>query len=145
MKKILLCFISFSILFSLIACDTQGDKVLSSLGDYTRIAYYSDGEIQDFTDYAKYKMTSPSLDGNEYLKKLDDILLDSFIAHLDMYEPFVMEYCSFSESYDFDRGIISDSDYIYIYDDPEYPELGNFSIWFYDFESEILYYFHNNI
>jgi len=36
-------------------------------------------------------------------------------------------------------------DYVYIYDDPDYPYLGNYNVYFFDTETMTLYYFHNNI
>ncbi len=47
--------------------------------------------------------------------------------------------------YDFDLSLISEADYVYIYDDPDYPELGNYDVYFFDMETMTLYYFHNNI
>ncbi len=143
MKRTLLIILSISLVFAFTACTTQNDKVLRSLGKYTKICFETHGGTQDYTDYAKYQFESPALEDNPYLKKIDDSSLASFKNHLDVYEPFIYNYC-FDIHYDFVRGFISDTDYIYIYDDPSYPEYGNYSIWFYDFETNILYYFHSN-
>ncbi len=143
MKKIIF-IILLILLLSCTAC-TQNDKVLNSLGKYSEICSYTHGEFQDYTDFAKYQLDSPGLEKNQYLKKIDDDSKKSFENHLDSYELFVTEYCLEDIKYDFDRSIITDTDYIYIYDDPDYPEYGNFSIWFFDFETEVLYYFHTNI
>lgn len=51
----------------------------------------------------------------------------------------------FKDNYDFDKNIISNNDYIYIYDKPSYPKLGFYNIYYIDAETNILYYFHNNI
>ncbi len=144
MKKIFPLILLILILLSFTAC-TQNDTVLNSLGNYSEICFYTHGEFQDYTDYAKYQFESPNIDDNKYLKKIDANSKKSFEDHLDRYEPFVNEYCTKDIKYDFNRSIITDTDYIYIYDDTDYPEYGNYSIWFYDFETEILYYFHTNI
>ncbi len=144
MKKLISFILITLLLLSFTAC-TQSNKVLNSLGKHTEICFYTHGEFQDYTDYAKYQFDSPNIDDNKYLKKIDADSKASFENHMDNYEPFVIEYCSEDITYDFDRSVITDTDYIYIYDDPDYPEYGNYSIWFYDFETEILYYFHTNI
>ncbi len=144
MKKILSFILVILLLLSFTAC-TKNDKVLNSIGKYSEICFYTHGKFQDYTDYAKYQLDSPNIDDNKYLKKIDADLIESFEKHLDNYEPFVTEYCLEDIKYDFDRSIITDTDYIYIYDDPDYPDYGNYNIWFYDFETKILYYFHTNI
>ena len=38
-----------------------------------------------------------------------------------------------------------DGDYVYIYDDPDYPDLGSYRVYFFDSETNTLCYFRNNV
>lgn len=49
------------------------------------------------------------------------------------------------DGYDFDVSCITEDDYLYICDDPGYPELGCYDVYFFDMETLTLYYFHNNL
>ena len=41
--------------------------------------------------------------------------------------------------------IKEDTNYLYIYDDPDYDRLGNYDVYLYDSDTDVLYFFHNNI
>ena len=47
--------------------------------------------------------------------------------------------------YDFDISEIEEGDYFYIETDEFYDEFGCYDVYYFDMETEILYYFHNNI
>ncbi len=146
MKKVFAMTVCIALLLTLAACGkTQKDEVLGSLGEYSEICFYSDGGFQDFVDYGKYKIKAARLENNPYLKKLDPASLSVLTAHIDAYEQWVTE--SFLEKvpYDFDKSVIDESDYAYIYNDPDYPAYGCFNIYFYDSAAGVLYYFHANI
>ncbi len=149
----MLCIV---ILFATSACSAPEDKVLVSLGESSNICYYSNGRFQDFTDYAKYSCTEPNLVNNAYLKPINDNLNSEFLKYLDNFESWVNAYQEddakpdIAKYYDFDKSIISEKDYLYIYDasydeDSLYNVLEYYDIYFFDFETNILYYFHNNI
>ena len=53
-------------------------------------------------------------------------------------------------NYDFDRAIIDEKDFIYIYSekhtwDDGFTSLVNYDVYFFDSQTMVLYYFHNNI
>ena len=53
------------------------------------------------------------------------------------------------KNYSFDKSIIDNEDYIYIYDKSDdeelYDQFEYYDIYIFDIQSEKLYYFHNNI
>ncbi len=156
MKRFVISFLCIIVsLFILSSCTVPEDKVLLSLGAYKEIAYYSEGGIQDFTDYAKYSFESSNLDNNDFLKQINPDSKADFIEYIEDFEKWVEVAPESSEvviNYDFDKSIISDDDYLYIYDayadttreiyDEKFLD---YDVYFYDCETNILYYFHNNI
>lgn len=148
MKRIL-CFLCVALLISLSGC--KEDSVINSIGESSEIGFYSNEGFQDYTDYAKYSYETVDFENNAYFKNIDGQLKSEFEKHLDDFEEWIGLYkengseYDIVKYYDFDKSIISDEDYIYIYDDPDYPEMGCYDVYFFDFESKILYYFHNNI
>lgn len=150
MKKILAIIIGLIILnFS--GCSTQNDEVLTSLGEYKTKEYFTSGGFQDYTDYAKYTYEKIEFSDNKYFKLLSTDSEQNLITHIENFEECI-ESIKNSDSknelvvgYDFDVSVISEEDYLYIYDDPDYSELGNYNIYFFDIETMTLYYFHNNI
>lgn len=144
------------ILSALTSCAIPKDKVLASLGKYEQKEYFTSGGFQDYTDYAKYRYSSAKLEGNKYLKKINESALDTINTYLDDFENRISsdkEADAASEivvNYDFDRAIIDTEDYFYI--DSEEAELNDgtalvtsFDIYFFDIKSRVLYYFHSNI
>lgn len=130
------------------------EEVRLSLGEYEVVEYCSYGVFQDFTDYGKFTYENPDLINNEYLSLMTDDDIKELNRYLDNYDEWVDVITEeitddmtrkFSETYDFNRNIISNEDYCYIYSNPDYPEFSSYDIYFYDTETEILYYFHNNI
>ncbi len=150
MKLTLLILLIISVLMTS-ACSAPTDAVLDSLGKYENRQYYSSGGFQDFTDYAKYTYEDIDISYNSYFEPITSDSKIELIAHIDDFEKWI-EIIRESEpknevviKYDFDPMVISDDDYLYIYDDPEYPEFGNYDVYYFDTEALTLYYFHNNI
>lgn len=159
-KNIMLCGCFFSVVISLSACIAPEDKVLISLGEYINSEYYTHGEFQDYTDYAKYYYDSVDFTGNEYFTKIQESDLTKINEHLDDFESCIKTYRENDSSreivvnYDFDRTVIDSEDYIYIdsekitttWDDGTTTStLANYNIYIFDTQTQILYYFHNNI
>ncbi len=131
--------------------EPPANPVLMSLGDYETKDYYTSGGFQDYTDYAKYTYKNPNVENNRYLEKINKTSLDDFKIHIENFESWVdcvAEYDEKNElvvNYDFDMSVVSDDDYLYIEDDPDYPELGSYDVYFFDTQTETLYFFHSNI
>ena len=151
MKKLAAALFSLVLVVSLAGCSIPKDDVLDSLGKYESKQFFTSGGFQDFTDYAKYCFDSVDFSDNSYFQIVTESSRENLEAHIDDFETWIQlkrESDSKNEVgiyYDFDRSVITDGDYLYIYDNPEYPELGCYDVYYFDVESNILYYFHNNI
>ncbi|MGN1452010.1 MAG: hypothetical protein ACI4XQ_07910 [Eubacteriales bacterium] len=150
MKKALAIILLLSLLV-LASCSVPADQVVESLGSYKSAEYYTSGGFQDFTDYAEYTFENVDFSSNEYFSKISSDSAENFKNHIEDFENWI-ECIKISNpenevvsGYNFDSSIVSDNDYLYIYDDPDYPELGNYDVYFFDMETMTLYYFHNNI
>ena len=132
------------------------DEVIASLGKYNDHVSYTAGEFQDCTDYAKYYYSSAPVADNKYLKKIRETDFDTINTHLDDFEGWIQAHKESDPSrevvvnYDFDRAIIDTEDYIYIDSeehtwDDGYTRLVRYNIYFFDTQTQVLYYFHNNI
>ena len=151
MKKLTAALFSLVLVVSLAGCSIPKDDVLDSLGKYESKQFFTSGGFQDFTDYAKYCFDSVDFSDNSYFQIITESSRENLEAHIDDFEKWVQAVSDTDAdnevvvNYDFDRSVISDSDYIYIYDNPDYPEFGNYNVYYFDVETNILYYFHNNI
>jgi hypothetical protein len=151
--SILLLIILISTLCSCIASE---DKVLNSLGKYKSHEFYTEGAFQDYTDYAKYYYDSVDFTDNEYFSKIQQLDIDALNEHLDDFELCIENYREGNASreivvnYDFNREIIDTEDYIYMESEEHtwgdgHTALVRYNVYFFDTQTHILYYFHNNI
>lgn len=157
MKKLItLVILILLLLFSIATCAVPENDVIKSLEEYDRSEEYCEGAFQDYTDYNKYYFSSANLENNKYFSKVTEDDIAAFNEHLDDFESWIDTYRSGDPqreivvNYDFDRSCIDTDDYYYISSekiDLGYDEeiFANYDIYFYDRESNILYYFHNNI
>lgn len=131
--------------------ETRQDKVLNSLGAYDSKEFYSHGEFQDYTDFARYTLSSPELDENPYFSPLSPSDIPTICSFLDNFEDWLalIEENEPADEvvvhYDFDRTEMDTGDYFYICEDGDYPQFGCYDLWFFDSQTRVLYYFHNNI
>ena len=138
------------------SCIAPENKVLNSLGEYKSHEFYTEGAFQDFTDYAKYYYDYVDFADNEYFCKIGQADIDVLNEHLDDFESWIKTYREGDASreivvnYDFDRSLIDCEDYLYIESekhtwDDGYTSLVNYDVYFFDTQTNTLYYFHNNI
>ena len=145
---LIICFLSFSTTYV-----PPQEDVRLSVGEYEIVEFCSYGIFQDYTDYGKYTYENPNIENNEYLKQMTEEDIEELNSYLDNYDEWVAVFSDeisetnkeFVETYDFDRSIISTTDYCYIYSNPDYDKFASYDLYFYDTETDILYYFHNNI
>ena len=133
------------------------EVVFLSLGKYEIVEYCEAGVFQDFTIYYEITYENPNIENNEYLKQMTKTDIEELNLYLDDFDGWVELVTDetgepneqFVENYDFDRNIISTNDYCYIDDSADYDDFykkfDSYNLYFYDTETEILYYFHNNI
>lgn len=133
------------------------EAVFLSLGKYEIVEYCEEGVFQDFTIYYEITYENPDIENNKYLKQLTETDIEELNLYLDNFDGWVELITDetgepneqFVENYDFDRDIISINDYCYIDDSADYDDFYEkfdaYDLYFYDTETEMLYYFHNNI
>ena len=156
MKKIAIVLVCVAFLLSICSCAVPEDKVIVSLGKYEKSEFFTSGGFQDYTDYAKYYFTSADVVESKYMNKVQETNFAIINTHLDDFEEWI-ETIKNSEpssevvvNYDFNRGIIDTEDYFYI-DSEEHTwsdghtSLVWYNIYLFDTQTQILYYFHNNI
>ena len=138
------------------SCIAPEDKVLNSLGEYRSCEFYTCGGFQDYTDYAKYYYDSVDFTDNEYFSIIEQSDIDALNEHLDNFESCIEAHgyndasSEIVVNYDFDRSLIDSEDYLYIDSekhtwDDGYTSLVNYDVYFFDTQTNTLYYFHNNI
>ena len=155
-KQIAVLFVCVVFLLSITACAVSEDKVVSSLEEYEKKEFFTSGGFQDYTDYAKYYFTSVNAIENKYLNKIQETDFAIINTHMDDFEGWI-EIIKDAEpssevvvNYDFDREIIDTEDYFYI-DSEEHTRsdghtpLVRYNIYLFDTQTQVLYYFHNNI
>ena len=155
-RQIAVVLVCVVFLLSITSCAAPEDKVITSLGEYKKKVFFTSGGFQDYTDYAKYYFTSANATENKYLNKVQETDIAIINTHLDDFEGWI-ETIKDSEpssevvlNYDFDREIIDTEDYFYI-DSEEHTwndghtSLVRYNIYLFDAQTQVLYYFHNNI
>lgn len=131
-------------------------SVISSLPDYESREFYTSGGFQDYTDYAKYfydSITAQDLESSEHFTVTTDEDVEEILLHIDDFERAVAVTAEeLKENYDFDRSIVTEGDYFCIetkYGEPigqgTYDKFDNYSVYYFDIDAQILYYFHHNI
>lgn len=154
---ILILVIAIPFAISTVTYVSPQEEVFSSLGEYEIVEYCEAGGFQDYTIYYEITYENPNIENNKYLKQMTETDVEEFNLYLDNFDGWVEIATDenyepneqFIKNYDFDRNIISTNDYCYIYDSAEYDDFyekfDSYDLYFYDTETETLYYFHNNI
>lgn len=155
MKRFGLLLLTLSLLLCLCGCFYQ-DPVIGSLPDYNSRVFYTSGGFQDFTDYAKYyydAITVQNLDASKYFSAVAAEDVEEILLHIDNFEDWVETIGrELKNGYDFDKTIVTEGDFFYIetkYGEPigqgTYGKFDNYTVYYFDVDAQILYYFHNNI
>lgn len=155
-KPTVIILLLIFLISTLSSCTVPEDKVLNSLGEYKSSEFYTEGAFQDYTDYAKYYYDPVDFTDNEYFSIIEQSDIDALNEHLDDFESCI-EAQGYNDAsseivvnYDFDRSLIDSEDYLYIDSekhtwDDGYTSLVNYDVYFFDTQTNTLYYFHNNI
>jgi len=134
------------------------DKLFAYMPEHETKEFYTNGTFQDYTDYGIYTYKpfdyEQAFSGTRFSKaaSADCIELLSYIDDFESWVAVADENNELYRHYNFDRSIISEGDYLHIYDKEGEPigksyyrKFANYSIYFFDSESYTMYYFHNNI
>lgn len=144
MKKLAIILMIIS-LFCFSAC-SYSDPIINSLPEYETEELYTFGEFQDYTDYAKYTYESISkkdLVASEYFSEVASSDIELILKYIENFEGWVeVANDELKENYDFDKNIISENDFFHIKAPRNFD---NYTVYYFDCESSILYYFHSNI
>lgn len=143
-----LIFLLLPLMFSFLFAPK--DSILASLPDYETKAFYSCNGFQDTTDYAKYtyRVSESVFTHSPYFRRVTEEDIPKILSYIEDFEDWTETCSDFPrESYDFDISAIEEGDYFYILNRYEEPgeEYWNYNVYYFDLESQILYYFHNNI
>ena len=144
---VILCLLIVAgfVLFGFARMPGKTHAVVSSLGKYTDKTFYTCGGFQDFTDYAKYSfqsVDSKKLEDNAYFQPVSTGNMDTLLAFILDFEGWigVHEGSELAANYDFQRDHIDPEDYFFLQGD-----LDSYNLYFLDSQTNMLYYFHNNI
>ncbi len=155
-RKVLIVVGVLASMLALAACSLPKDKVAASLGRYESRVFFTSGGFQDYTDYAQYSYSHAKIEGNKYLAKIREADLTRIHRLLDDFEGWIEVIGEGNASnevvvnYDFDRSIIDTEDYIYVESEEHtwsdgQTSLVKYNMYFFDAQTQVLYYFHNNI
>lgn len=149
-KTVMIVFLL--VLFIISTGCSVSDPVISSLPDYNSRVFYTSGGFQDYTDYAKYTYKSISaqdFEASEYFCEVSADDIEEILIYIDNYEEWVETIGSeLKNNYDFDKSVISEGDFFYTQtssDNSADNKFADYTIYYFDADSKILYYFHNNI
>lgn len=155
MKKLGLVFLLLVLMLVLCEC-FYIDPVLNSLPQYKSKVFYTSGGFQDYTDYAKYtydSITVQDLVSSTYFNETSAKDIQEITLYIQDFEEWVKTVGGeLMQNYDFDRTILSEGDYFYIatkegepIGNSAYRKFDSYDIYYFDIDTQILYYFHNNI
>lgn len=156
------CAVLMSLMLGLFLCGcASSDEVILSLPRYQDVVMYTEGGFQDYTDYAIYTygdLDESVLERNWFLHKISSHEIADIWAYIDDFEGWVWTYraggddSELAAHYAFDRAVIDECDYIYIRTKEATPigdgtcgRFDDYSVYFFDTNTNRLYYFHNNI
>lgn len=153
MKRLTVLILALLMLLSATACSvqTRQNKILTSVGEYKSKQLWSHGEFQDYTDFGIYAFSAVNVEDNAYFSAVavDDV--ETICAFIDNFEKWIETFKNNDPdddlvlNYSFDRSAIDIDDYFYIYERENYPKYGCYDLYFFDTQTNKLYYFHNNI
>ena len=151
--KHILAFVLVVSLLGLTGCifESRKDEVLHSLGDYDREQLWTHGEFQDFTDFGIYTFSSVEIEQNDIFSLVTTDNIPVIHGFIDNFESWIQTFrendpnIELVLNYAFDRNMIDSTDYFYIYEKDGYTKYGYYDVWFFDRQTSVLYYFHNNI
>ena len=155
MKKVGSLLSILLLLLGLCGC-TYRNPVIDSLPQYNSRLFYTSGGFQDYTDYAKYfyeSVTVQNLEASEYFAAATTEDVEEILLYIGDFEGWAdMTGGEFKEHYDFDKAAVSEGDFFYIqtrYGEPigdgTYGKFDDYTVYYFDVDAQILYYFHSNI
>lgn len=118
---------------------------LKELPRYKDKEIYSVDNFTDCTDYAKFtyrNVSDEDLKSAESFRKTDKEKMDEILNYITEYESFINNINGMDEvknAYDFDKAVVNESDY---YRMTKNGDGSVIALYYFDMESQLLYYFH---
>ena len=153
MRRTFTLLLALSIMLSLAACifQTRQGAVLDSIGKCEKKQFWTHGAFGDYTDFGIFTCQSTGIEKSSYFSKVSQEDIGVICEFIDNYESWIEAVRENDPAhalvlnYRFDRSILDIEDYFYIYEGEDYPKFGCYDIWIFDSQTNVLYYFHNNI
>lgn len=150
MKRIAwILYICFSV-FCMNGCSVQSDI---PRGYVSKEEYFDKNGWQDFTDYCKYYYSStPVMEDSQY-RMITESDVEDIKGYFSDFQRW-MEAANRMEEYDFDESCITAGDYVRIRtkegkpigsEGHTYGKYDNYTLYFLDVDSNVLFYIHSNI
>ena len=142
-SMLILCLL----LFCLVGCS---DNQLIPGGYISKEEFFDSNGFQDYTDYCKYYYKDKKMFvNNQEYKKLSESDIKTIGGYFVDFQSW-MEKEDRTDEFDFDISCITEGDYVYIetkepISDSNYGKYDNYTIYFFDADSCVLYYMHQNI
>ncbi len=154
MNRFLWLIVMLALMVSGAACgmESRQDQLLDTLGDWECTEFYTSGGFQDYTDFGKYNVSGEAVAKSACFAPISEADIETLNGFWDDFEGWIDSIGRSDPdnevvvNYRFDRALADPEDRFYIYEDLEiYSKYGCYDVWFYDSQSGVLYYFHNNI
>lgn len=146
LKKIIIFILVLISLISLILFLNKPYKDEFILnGYYDSLEYWDNSSFQDYTDYCKYYYNSKDdnlFKNSRSYKKVRKEDINTLIGYFDNFSNWVKNR---DYEYDLDNSYITEGDYFIIKTKNDIGKYDNYTVYFYDIETHILYYIHSNI
>lgn len=148
-----LVFLLLFLALSLCPACTREDGVLNTLPPWDSRELYSSGGFQDYTDYGVYHysgLTPSDFVQNPCFETMTPRDCEELLLYIENFAAWVTLAPADSDlarGYDFDASAITPGDMVYI--TLKHPDTNrrfdSYTIYFFDMETQTLYYFHSNI
>lgn len=148
-KKLLLLQFSVMLIFIFSACNYESG-VMKTLPKYSGCEKYSYG-ARDFVDYHKYYYVnnndiSESIKSNDNFQKVTNENTDSIKNCIEYFSGSINNSTDdMRNNYDFLENQINVDDYFCFISKDKSNPLNNFNLYYFDKETQILYYFHSDV
>ena len=155
-RKLAIILVVVAILtMSLTSCKMEHEEVLDTLPDYfASFEYLDPNGFRDYTYYCKYyfkDISADTFDDNRFFSKVEEGDLEEILSFINEYEDTTKSFEEVSRIYDFDKSILKPGDFFYIKTlegkmagERDYEKFDYYSVFYFDLENQILYYFHND-
>ena len=127
------------------------NPVIASLPQADTSDCYYSGGFQDYTDYCKYYYAKQEnvleeVKNNPYFKPVTPDDITELNSYFDNFEGW-LECVEYQDKYDFQRNDIDTEDYFYIENDEisEKQKYWDYDVYFFDVQTQTLFFIHNNI